>query len=63
MHVIHIQKEIKLTSARRPLQVVPVEALYIQSFSIFKKLKTKYNNCKILVHLSLVPSMFTANEI
>jgi len=38
MHVIHIQQEIKLTSGRRPLQVVPVESLYVQSFSIFRKL-------------------------
>jgi len=27
------------------------------------RLKTKYKNCKILFHLSLLPSMFTENEM
>jgi len=38
-----------------PLQVVPVDALYLQSFPIFKKLKTNHKNFKGMFHFNLLP--------
>jgi len=46
-----------------PLQVVLVGALYVQNFSIFRKLKTNYNCIKIIFHFNSLPYMFTENEI
>jgi len=70
------KKERKLTSASRslytlavqaevsiPLHVIPVGALYAQSFPIFRQLTTNYRNIKIVFHFNILAYMFTENQV
>jgi len=46
-----------------PLQVIPMEALYVQCFLIFRKLKTNYKNFKTIFHFNLLVYVYRKQNI